>query len=73
MSTTAATLLPNQPPRVDSDSSNSSRSTASDPDGGLPNIFVAIQKQLGLRLDKAADIPLDMIVVDSVDKVPTEN
>jgi uncharacterized protein (TIGR03435 family) len=39
--------------------------------GGLPNIFVAIQKQLGLRLDKRADVPLDMIVVESVDKVPT--
>ena len=26
-----------------------------------------------LRLDKTADIPLDVIVVDSVDKVPTEN
>ncbi len=46
---------------------------ASEPDGGLPNIFAAIQKQLGLRLDKTADVPVDVIVVESVDKVPTEN
>jgi uncharacterized protein (TIGR03435 family) len=46
---------------------------ASDPDGGGPSIFAAIQKQLGLRLDKTADIPLDVIVVDSVDKLPTAN
>ena len=46
---------------------------ASDPDGGGPSIFEAIQKQLGLRLDKTADIPMDVIVVESVDKVPTAN
>jgi uncharacterized protein (TIGR03435 family) len=46
---------------------------ASDADGGGPSIFAAIQKQLGLRLDKTADIPLDVIVVESVEKVPTAN
>jgi uncharacterized protein (TIGR03435 family) len=46
---------------------------ASEPDGGLPNIFTALQKQLGLRLDKVAAVPLDTVVVDSVDKVPTAN
>lgn len=60
-----ANLQARQPPRADPD--------ASDPDGGLPNIFVAVQKQLGLRLDKAAALPLEMIVVESVDKVPTAN
>jgi uncharacterized protein (TIGR03435 family) len=45
---------------------------ASEPEGGV-NIFTAIQKQLGLRLDKTAAVPLDVIVVDSVDKVPTAN
>ena len=35
--------------------------------------LVAVQKQPGLRLDKTPDVPLDVIVVDSVDKVPTEN
>jgi uncharacterized protein (TIGR03435 family) len=46
---------------------------ASDPEGGFPNIFTAIQKQLGLRLNKTADVPVDVIVVESLDKVPTEN
>jgi uncharacterized protein (TIGR03435 family) len=44
----------------------------SDPDG-FPDIFGALQKQLGLRLDNAADVPTDVIVVDSLDKIPTEN
>jgi uncharacterized protein (TIGR03435 family) len=43
---------------------------ASDPGSGV-SIFTAIQKQLGLRLDKAADVPLDVIVILSVDKTPT--
>jgi uncharacterized protein (TIGR03435 family) len=59
------------PPRADSDAS--SPPVASEPQGDLPNIFTAIQKQLGLRLDKVADVPLDVIVVDSVDKLPTAN
>jgi uncharacterized protein (TIGR03435 family) len=42
-------------------------------ENGLPNIFVAIEKQLGLRLEKAQDVPVDVIVVDRVDKIPTEN
>jgi uncharacterized protein (TIGR03435 family) len=39
-------------------------------DGG-PTIFTAIQKQLGLRLDKTADVPVDVIVIDNLDKLPT--
>jgi len=47
---------------------------ASEPMGsGLPTIFVAIEKQLGLKLEKTPGVPLDVIVVDRVDKVPTEN
>ena len=59
------------PPRADSATGNAAPPAASDLGGGGPNIFTAIQKQLGLRLDKTADVPLDMIVVESVDKVPT--
>jgi uncharacterized protein (TIGR03435 family) len=40
---------------------------------GLPNIFVAFEKQLGLKLVKIKNIPLDVIVVDHVEKVPTSN
>jgi uncharacterized protein (TIGR03435 family) len=47
---------------------------ASEPQGGgFPNIFVAMEKQLGLKLNKVQDIPLDVIVIDRVDKVPTAN
>lgn len=44
-----------------------------DSSAGLQDIFVAIQKQLGLKLVKTRDIPLDVIVVDHVDKIPTAN
>jgi uncharacterized protein (TIGR03435 family) len=47
---------------------------AADPaSNGLPNIFAALEKQLGLKLEKTHDISLDVIVVDRVDKVPTQN
>jgi len=47
---------------------------AADPsESELPNIFSALEKQLGLKLEKTRDIQLDVIVVDRVDKVPTEN
>ncbi|HXA52642.1 MAG TPA: TIGR03435 family protein [Candidatus Acidoferrum sp.] len=40
---------------------------------GVPNIFVALEKQIGLKLVKTKDLPLDVIVVDHVEKVPTGN
>jgi len=49
-------------------------SVASEPAGsGLPAIFAALEKQLGLKLEKTKDVPLEVIVVDHVDKVPTAN
>ena len=42
-------------------------------ESGLPDIFTALEKQLGLKLEKTRDISLDVIVVDRVDKVPTGN
>jgi len=39
----------------------------------LPDLFLALRKQLGLRLDKTQGVPVDVIVVDSVDKVPVAN
>jgi uncharacterized protein (TIGR03435 family) len=38
-----------------------------------PTIFAAIEKQLGLKLEETRDIPLDVIVVDHVDKTPSGN
>jgi uncharacterized protein (TIGR03435 family) len=43
------------------------------PGSGLPNIFVALEKQIGLKLVKAKAILLDVIVVDRVEKVPVGN
>ncbi len=40
---------------------------------GFPNIFVAVQKELGLRLIKTPDVPMDVIVIDALNKIPTEN
>ena len=37
-----------------------------------PNIFVALQEKMGLKLE-ARKSPADIIVVDSAEKVPTEN
>jgi uncharacterized protein (TIGR03435 family) len=47
--------------------------SASDPGDGLPSIFAAVEKQLGLKLVKVKDVPVEVIIVDAADKVPTEN
>jgi len=44
-----------------------------DSPGGEPSIFTALQKQLGLKLVKIRDVPLDVIVIDQADKIPTAN
>ncbi len=41
--------------------------------GDGPNIFTALEKQLGLKAVKAPDLPLEVLVVDHVDRVPTRN
>ncbi len=45
-------------------------SIASDPG---PNLFAALERQLGLKLVKGSTASLDLLVIDHVDKVPTEN
>jgi len=37
-----------------------------------PNLFTAVQEELGLKLDKKKG-PLDVLVVDHLEKTPTEN
>ncbi len=46
---------------------------APDPADVGPNIFTAVQQQLGLKLTKAADVQVDVIVIDRLDQKPTEN
>jgi uncharacterized protein (TIGR03435 family) len=48
-------------------------SLASDLDDGVPDIFTAVEKQLGLKLVKVRDISVEVLIVDNADKVPTEN
>jgi uncharacterized protein (TIGR03435 family) len=38
----------------------------------LPSLFTALQEQYGLRLEKAK-VPLEILVIDQVEKVPSEN
>ncbi len=44
----------------------------SDP-SGLPNLFTALQKQVGLKLVKSKGFPLDTIVIDHIEKAPAAN
>jgi uncharacterized protein (TIGR03435 family) len=47
-------------------------SEANDPAGG-PTLFSALEKQLGLRLEQGKKNNFDLLVIDHIDKVPTEN
>ncbi len=40
---------------------------------GGPTLPEALEKQLGLKLVKTKGVPLDVVVIDHVDKEPTEN
>jgi uncharacterized protein (TIGR03435 family) len=42
----------------------------SEPGSGLPNIFKALDRQLGLQLIKSKDISKDTIVIDHARKIP---
>lgn len=46
---------------------------AADPVDAGPNIFNAVQQQLGLKLTKVADIQVEVMIVDHIDQMPTEN
>jgi uncharacterized protein (TIGR03435 family) len=41
-------------------------------DSSLPSVFTALTEQLGLKLENQ-QVPVDMLVIDHVDKEPTEN
>jgi len=45
---------------------------AADPVEG-PNLFNAVQQQLGLKLQKVKDVPIDVLVIDHIDQTSTEN
>ena len=41
-------------------------------DSSLPSLFTALRESLGLKLE-AQKVPVEMLVVDHVDKVPAPN
>jgi uncharacterized protein (TIGR03435 family) len=45
---------------------------ANDPNSNLPDLFTALQEQLGLKLE-SQKVPVEILVIDHVDRIPTEN
>ena len=41
-------------------------------DTDLPDLFTAVQEQLGLKLEPTK-IPLEVLVIDQIDRIPTAN
>ncbi len=48
------------------------RSAADGQPSGIPDLFDAVQRQLGLKID-ATKAPTDILVVDHVERMPTKN
>lgn len=46
---------------------------ASDPSLGPISLFDAIQKQLGLKLEKRSQVPMPVLVIDHIEQTPTDN
>jgi uncharacterized protein (TIGR03435 family) len=47
--------------------------SASDPILGGMSLYDAMQKQLGIKLEKRKEVPMPMLVIDHVEEQPTEN
>lgn len=60
-----------RPPR--NDAQPAPVSPTSNLDGAGPSLFTALRQQLGLELRKVKPVSQDLLVIDHVDRVPTEN
>jgi len=65
------TVLPGLPPQPQA--AADAPPVASDPGESGQNLFAALENQFGLRLVKTKGVPVDVLVVDHVDKTPTGN
>lgn len=60
-------------PAPQSANGDNAGAVASDPTLGGMSFFDALQKQLGLKLEKREKVPLPVLVIDHVEQQPTDN
>lgn len=58
--------------KLDWDPSSTAPGAASDSPSSAPSLFTALEQQLGLRLE-ARKMPVEFLVIDHLERVPTEN
>jgi uncharacterized protein (TIGR03435 family) len=72
LSFTGVVVVPGMTPPPAPPARGAATQAASDPGGG-PSLASALEKQLGLKLLKAKNVLVDIIVIDHADKVPAAN